>query len=59
MMNTKNKSAKFDGESKQKVGDGLRTNKIRLNAKQKKKIIEWRKLKAFEIMQSKVLDLLN
>ena len=53
MKNTNNKSAKLDGETKQKVGDGLRSNKIRLNAKQKKKIIKWRMLKAFEIMQSK------
>ena len=54
MMNTNNKSAKLDGESKQKVGDGLTSNKMKPNTKQKKKIIKWMKLKAFEFMQSKI-----
>ena len=47
-MNDSDKSAKVHLKKEQKAGDWLKSNKMKLNNKQKKKIKEWSKLKAFE-----------
>ena len=58
-MNDSDKSAKVDSEKEQKAGDWLKSNKMKLNNKQKKKIKEWSKLKAFEIIKNKIFSPVN
>jgi len=58
-MNDSDKCAKVDGEKEQKAEDWLTSNKMKLNNKQKKKIKEWSKLKAFEIIKNKIFSPVN